>query len=240
MPALNNDRSLIMDIVAEPPGDGQCLYVDTTVINPDCRSHSRTASSVAFQRAHALKLSKYGAVALANGCAYMTFAVDTYGRMSKETRDFVNKIAASIKLLHSSPSTPITNNSATISALSQALMLGNGMCLYRRKFLKKIGVDLDAPPLEISAPPVPLTSGPAVAALSLVGALGGSGVLALGSAGNGSAAQASSGAPSAPLVAVTRSPPGDGLEDGEFDECSIFSASVSSLPAGEDASDPGE
>ena len=85
----------------------------------------------------------------------MTFAMDIYGKMSKESRDFLSSLTTKIKARADPASQSTITVAATISGISKALAFGNGTCLLYSHQLRLLGVNLGAEPVRITAPPPP-------------------------------------------------------------------------------------
>ena len=85
----------------------------------------------------------------------MTFALDIYGCMSKQSRDFLSSLTTAIKArcADSVEQAAMTMTAATITHVSKALAFGNGICLLNSHRLKHFGVNLGA------APQVPAAEG---------------------------------------------------------------------------------
>eukprot|EP00743_Colponemidia_sp_Colp-15_P013077 GILK01015063.1.p1 GENE.GILK01015063.1~~GILK01015063.1.p1 ORF type:complete len:345 (+),score=31.96 GILK01015063.1:46-1035(+) len=99
------------------------------------------------------KKAKYDAHAKSLKGTYMTFALDIYGKTSKETINFLNGLKTQIKVrCVDMPSQDAITYAATITHLSKALAFGNGTCLLYSQQLPQIGINLGAAPVTITAP----------------------------------------------------------------------------------------
>eukprot|EP00744_Colponema_vietnamica_P000418 GILI01000749.1.p1 GENE.GILI01000749.1~~GILI01000749.1.p1 ORF type:complete len:1357 (+),score=316.40 GILI01000749.1:219-4073(+) len=149
---LDPKAELRMDIVATPP-EGPTLYIDTTVANSTSRTFKDKAEETIFALKDAEKKAKYDAHVKSLKGTYMTFALDIYGKTSKETINFLNGLKTQIKVrCVDMPSQDAITYAATITHLSKALAFGNGTCLLYSQQLPQIGINLGAAPVTITAP----------------------------------------------------------------------------------------
>ena len=143
-------RGLRMDIVAHPLGDGEKLYIDTTIVNTMCRTHKGKKVCNLLKTAHEDKVKLYGAAAARDGYTYMTFGMDVYGSKSLQTMNFIAKLATAAKTRAPPGTDPSSLTSdATTLLIHRALALGNGQCLVNSRFLEKMRVNFS-----LSSPPI--------------------------------------------------------------------------------------
>ena len=149
---LDPKAELRMDIVATPP-DGPVLFVDTTVTNSTSRTLRGKDADKTFEAKDLEKKTRYEECVAGLQGTYMTFALDIYGRMSKQSKDFLSALTTKIKLrCADSASQDAITVAATSTTLSKALAFGNGTCLLYSQQLPLIGVNFGATPSPIVAP----------------------------------------------------------------------------------------
>ena len=125
---LAEDPLLRMDIVCYPPGRGQTIFIDTTVLNSAAKRQGSRDVQSELGKKDAEKFRKYGLAAQACGAKLLPFAVDIYGVMSADCRSFLSTIVAGIRAncVDLEEKETITLNATVIPALSRALAFGNG------------------------------------------------------------------------------------------------------------------
>ena len=149
-----NVEPLRMDIVATPP-NGEPIYVDVTIANSASRSHANRPVDATFAKADAAKRAKYEEAARSNGCKYLTFAMDVFGKLSKDSLSFLQSLTTSMKARCADKvERELITVAATFSGISKALAYGNGSCLlYSNQLLTMYGISLKGEPPCIRAPP---------------------------------------------------------------------------------------
>ena len=145
-------KGKFLDILAYPP-EGQPLYIDVTVANTVSRSHSKRTVERTLAMKDEKKKKDYLAAVTAAGGRYMTFGLDVFGKMDKESSDFLKTVVTACKSRHcdSLDSTDVSA-SASLTILSKALAFGNGYCLMFSGQLRRFGFGVlpELPPIGVA------------------------------------------------------------------------------------------